>query len=60
MELKWKRIIWLLLTRKYFRYSLLSTIKYAINNYDKHRGDGASEVLTFDNFYFRDIVNFKK
>ena len=58
MKLKWKKVIWLLLRNKYFRYNLLATIKYAIDNYDKHRGEGASDVLTFDNWYYRNIVDF--
>ena len=56
MRLRWKKVIWLLLTNKFFRWTLLETIKYAVNTHEEIRGNGAADVLVFNKFFYAKII----
>ena len=62
MKLRKWRLIWRLLFNpvnkkrgQRFNDHLSAVLLYALNNYSEKRGEGASDVLVYDNTYGRDL-----
>lgn len=55
--IKWRNLVWMILTSRKFRSNLKGLIFYALVNYEEKRGDNAADVLLFDRYYGGKIVS---
>ena len=53
---RWKLIFRLIFNPKNHNFWFEGLIRYALNNYEKNRGDGASDVLFYEEKFNRDIL----
>ena len=58
--IKWRKLIWLLLTNKHFRMCFEEIIFYALVNAEEKRGYCASGVLIFQGHDYEDAIIEKK
>jgi hypothetical protein len=54
-DIRWGKVIWMLLTNKHFKMCLKETILYGLINQAENRGSFASGVMIFDVNYTEDI-----
>ena len=56
-KVNWKRVLWLIITSKRFRAQFEGLIFYALINYAEKRGECASDVLMFSDYYANEIIS---